>query len=220
MDQPQWLEDLATVDRAIYAAIAASSTPALDGAMARLSVAANYSRLSLASASLLALTRGKRGRRAAGLGLASVGVTATVVNLAIKPLGRRARPDRVAHEIPQARQVRMPKSASWPSGHTAAAFAFATGVSGVLPWDGGALHLLAAAVGYSRVHTGVHYPSDVILGALTGAVISHVVVSRAPEDRRRRGPALGGPRARLRGAPPMASGPDAPPRSGPEAPRA
>jgi membrane-associated phospholipid phosphatase len=182
MKQPQWLEDLATVDRAIYAAIAASHTPALDGAMARLSVAANYSRLSLTSAALLALTRGKRGRRAAGLGLASVAVTATVVNVVIKPLGRRARPDPVAHEIPAARQVRMPRSASWPSGHTAAAFAFATGVSDVLPWDGAALYLLAAAVGYSRVHTGVHYPSDVILGGLIGTSISHVVVSRLTHD--------------------------------------
>jgi undecaprenyl-diphosphatase len=182
MKRPQWLDDLVTVDRAVYAAIAASPTPALDGAMARLSVAANYSRLSLTSAALLALTRGKPGRRAAGRGLASVGVTATVVHVAIKPLGHRARPDRTMHEIPQARQVRMPKSASWPSGHTAAAFAFATGVSDELPWDGAALHLLAAAVGYSRVHTGVHYPSDVILGALIGESISHVVVSRLARD--------------------------------------
>jgi undecaprenyl-diphosphatase len=182
MKQPQWLKDLGTVDRAIYAAIAASPTPALDGAMARLSVAANYSRLSLASATLLAFTRGKHGRRAAGLGLASVAVTSAVVNVAIKPLGRRARPDPTAHEVPEARQVRMPKSASWPSGHTAAAFAFATGVSDELPWDGAALHLLAAAVGYSRVHTGVHYPSDVILGALIGETISHVVVSRLAPD--------------------------------------
>jgi undecaprenyl-diphosphatase len=150
--------------------------------MARLSVAANYSRLSLASSALLATTRGERGRRASRLGLASVAVTATVVNLAIKPLGRRARPDRVANEIPEARQVRMPKSASWPSGHTAAAFAFATGVSDVLPWDGAGLHLLAAAVGYSRVHTGVHYPGDVILGALIGAAISHVVVDHLTDD--------------------------------------
>jgi membrane-associated phospholipid phosphatase len=182
MNQPQWLQDLATVDRAIYAAIAASPTPALDGAMARLSVAANYSRLSLASSALLASTRGERGRRASWLGLASVGATSTVVNVAIKPLGRRARPDRAAHELPEARQVRMPGSASWPSGHTAAAFAFATGVSDVLPWDGAALHLLAAAVGYSRVHTGVHYPGDVILGALIGAVVSHVVVGRLKRD--------------------------------------
>jgi membrane-associated phospholipid phosphatase len=181
--QPAWLKDLGTVDRAVYGAVAASPTPALDGAMARLSVAANYSRLSLASALALALTRGDRGRRAGKLGIASLAVTAAVVNVAIKPLGRRARPDRAANTVPQARQVRMPGSASLPSGHTAAAFAFATGVSDVLPWDGAALHLLAAAVGYSRVHTGVHYPSDVIVGALVGAMISHLVVDRVDRPR-------------------------------------
>jgi undecaprenyl-diphosphatase len=178
MNRPEWLQDLGTVDRAVYSAIAASPTPSLDRAMARLSVAANYSRLSLGSALALSVTRGAQGRAASKAGLASVTVTATVVNLAIKPLGRRSRPDPAAHTVPQARRVRMPKSASLPSGHTAAAFAFATGVSDVLPWEGAALHVLAAAVGYSRVHTGVHYPSDVIVGALAGTIISHFVVDR------------------------------------------
>ena len=40
------------------------------------------------------------------------------------------------------------------------------------------LHLLAAVVGYSRVHTGVHYPSDVIVGALTGTIVSRIVSDR------------------------------------------
>jgi undecaprenyl-diphosphatase len=182
MKEPRWLHDLGTVDQAVYAAIAASPTPSLDGAMARLTVAANYSRLSIASAALLTLTRGKKGRQAATRGLASLAATSTIVNVAVKPLGRRARPDRELHQVPVARHVKMPGSASWPSGHTAAAFAFATGVSQVLPWDGGALRLLAAAVGYSRVHTGVHYPSDVLLGALGGAMISHVVVRYFEND--------------------------------------
>jgi membrane-associated phospholipid phosphatase len=176
-----WLQDLETVDRVVHAAIAHSPTPTLDGAMERLSVAANYSRLSLASGAMLAVARGRRGRRAAQLGFASVAVTATIVNLAIKPLGNRRRPDRGAFPGPRARRarrVRMPASRSMPSGHTASAFAFATGVSHVLPWDGALLHLLAAAVGYSRVHTGVHYPSDVIFGALTGTVVSHLVLAR------------------------------------------
>ena len=48
----------------------------------------------------------------------------------------------------------------------------------MLPWDGAVLHLLATVVGYSRVHTGVHYPSDVIVGALTGTIVSRVVVDK------------------------------------------
>jgi membrane-associated phospholipid phosphatase len=173
-----WLADAAAVDQAVYAAIAATPTPTLDRAMARVSEAANYSRLSLAAAAVLAATRGRDGRRAAGLGLAAVGVTATVVNVAIKPLSRRRRPDRVAVGVPAARQVPMPRSASLPSGHAAAAFAFATGVARVLPWDGAALQALAVLVGYSRVHTGVHYPGDVVLGAVAGTVLGGVTANR------------------------------------------
>ena len=53
-----WIEDAERVDIAIYAAVARTPTPALDGAMSRLSRAADYSRLSLIAAALLALTGG------------------------------------------------------------------------------------------------------------------------------------------------------------------
>ena len=124
----RWQDDLERVDVALYAAIAQTPTPTLDRAMARLSNAADYSRLSLASAAILAATGGRRGRRAAAIGLTSVGVTAALVNLGMKPLGRRARPDRAVERVPVARHVRMPSSTSFPSGHSATAFAFATGV--------------------------------------------------------------------------------------------
>src|SRR5581483_7955915 len=149
-----WLDEAERVDVAVYAAIARASTPRLDAALARLSRAADYSRLSLASAAVLALAGGGAGRRAAVSGLAAVGVTATIVNALLKPMGRRSRPDRVAQEVPIARQVRMPISSSFPSGHSAAAFAFATGVGHVWPAPAIPLRALAAAVTYSRVHTG------------------------------------------------------------------
>ena len=104
--------------------------------MRRLSNAADYSRLSIASGALLAVAGGPRGRRAAATGLASVAATSAFVNLVVKPLGRRPRPDREAEEVPAARHVRMPASRSFPSGHTAAAVAFAGGVGNVLPWSG------------------------------------------------------------------------------------
>jgi membrane-associated phospholipid phosphatase len=168
----RWLEDAERIDVAVYAAIAATPTPALDRAMGRLSRAADYSRLSIVSAALLALTGGRPGRRAAGTGLACVAVTATVVNLVVKPLSRRRRPDRAAQNVPLARHVRMPASTSLPSGHSAAAFAFATGVGQVMPVAAVPLRALAALVAYSRVHTGVHYPGDVLVGALLGTVLS------------------------------------------------
>ena len=119
-----WIQDAERLDVAIYAAVAATSTPNLDAAMSRLTRAANYSRLSVGAAALLAVAGGRTGRRAAGRGLASLAVTATVVNVAIKPLARRRRPDRVAGDVPLARHVRMPVSRSFPSGHAAAAFGF------------------------------------------------------------------------------------------------
>jgi undecaprenyl-diphosphatase len=169
-----WLADAERIDVALYAAIAQTPTPALDRGMARLSRAADYSRLWLVSAALLAATGGRRGSRAAKMGLASVGVAASVVNLGLKPLGHRRRPDRAVEQVPVARHVRMPSSTSFPSGHSASAFAFSTGVGQVLPPAAIPLRALAALVAYSRVHTGVHYPGDVVAGALMGTTLAQL----------------------------------------------
>lgn len=186
----RWLEDLERVDIAIYAAVARTPTPALDRAMSRLSDAANYSRISLSAAAALAVVGGRPGRRAAVAGLVATGVTSATVNLAAKRLMPRRRPDRVGEEVPIARHVQMPVSRSFPSGHSAAAFAFATGVGHVLPPVGAPLRILAAAVGYSRVHTGVHYPGDVVVGGLMGTVIAQMtnhVLDRSTRSGRRPG---------------------------------
>jgi membrane-associated phospholipid phosphatase len=62
-------------------------------------------------------------------------------------------------------------SSSFPSGHTTAAFALATSVSMAYPkWYVIAPSFLwAGAVGYSRMDLGVHYPSDVLAGAIIGS---------------------------------------------------
>lgn len=169
-----WLRELVRIDVALYATIAGTPTPALDESMRRLSQAADYSRLSIASATTLALTGGATGRRAAIFGLTSVAVTATVVNIAVKPLSQRRRPNRTAEQVPLGRQVRMPVSKSFPSGHSAAAFAFATAVGTVMPTAAIPLRALATLVAYSRVHTGVHYPGDVLGGALMGTALAQI----------------------------------------------
>jgi membrane-associated phospholipid phosphatase len=69
-------------------------------------------------------------------------------------------------------------SLSFPSGHTSSAFALATSLSLTMPkWYVIApAYLYASAVGYSRMHLGVHYPSDIVAGALVGtgsAYLSH-----------------------------------------------
>lgn len=181
-----WLADARAVDQAVYAAIARTPTPSLDRGMSVLSRAANYSRLSMASAAVLALVGGRRGRQAAVQGLVSVAVTSAVVNVVVKRVGRRQRPNRAGEEVPIARQVRMPTSLSFPSGHSAAASAFATGVGNRLPVVAVPLHALAGAVGYSRVHTGVHHPSDVVVGSVLGTVLAQLATRAMDHYRDRR----------------------------------
>ncbi len=171
------LEDAERVDHAVYRVIAGTPTPTLDAAMRRLSRAADYSKLSFSSAALLALAGGATGRRAAVSGLASVTATSAAVNLVVKPMARRRRPNRVEDGVPTKRRVAMPTSASLPSGHTAAAVAFASGAGRVAPLTSIPLHGLAALVGYSRVHTGVHFPGDVVAGALIGAVVADLAAT-------------------------------------------
>ncbi|MFM8763008.1 MAG: phosphatase PAP2 family protein [Solirubrobacterales bacterium] len=164
------LARLHRLDVAAYEAMTAHHSPRLDRALAAISEAANLSKPWNATAALLARAGGPRGRRAALHGIGSVAVASAVVNLALKPLWPRTRPDRSA--VHPGRHVPMPTSTSFPSGHSASAVAFATGVGSVMPVAGALLALPAATVAYSRIHTGVHYPGDVLVGSLTGFVLA------------------------------------------------
>jgi membrane-associated phospholipid phosphatase len=169
------LRELGAVDQAVYSVVAATPTPSLDGPLRRLSDAANNSVLWLAIAAGLGVAGGPAGRRAAVRGTVAIGVTSPLVNLAAKSAWSRQRPDRAGAGVPAGRDVRMPASASFPSGHAASGFAFAAAVGRDQPWLGMALRFLAAAVAYSRVHTGVHYPGDAVVGSLVGASAGQAV---------------------------------------------
>ena len=182
----QGLRELGAIDRAIYSAVASTPTPTLDEPLRRLSDAANNSRLWLAIAAGLAVAGGEAGRRSAVRGTLAIGITSALVNLAAKSVWSRQRPDRAGAGVPGQRNVRMPASTSFPSGHAASGFAFASAIGRDQPSLGFALQFLAAAVAYSRVHTGVHYPGDVVVGSLIGAGSGQTVaglMDRLPFDR-------------------------------------
>ncbi len=176
-----WLRDAQRIDLAVQEAISRTPTPSLDQDLNRLTRASNYWRLWLGSAAILSATRGARGRRAAATGLTSMAISSALANLMVKPLGGRRRPDQGS--VAAARLAPMPSSNSFPSGHSASAFGFATGVGSVLPMDAIPIRMLAAAVAYSRVHTGVHYPADAIAGAFLGTTVGQAT-ARALDHRR------------------------------------
>jgi membrane-associated phospholipid phosphatase len=186
-DARGWVREADRLDVAVYAAIAATPTPTLDAALRRLSRAADHSKLWVGCSAPLAAFGGSRGRRAAANGLLSVALTSAVVNLVLKPVGHRRRPDRRTHDVPISRQVPMPRSTSWPSGHAASAAAFATGAGWAWPGMGAPIGTLAALVSYSRVHTGVHYPADVIAGTVSGSALAPLAVTALDRVRRRAG---------------------------------
>lgn len=171
------LLELGRLDRAVYGAVADTPTPTLDEPLRRLSNAANFSKLWIGTAAGLAVLGGKPGRHAAVTGMVAVGLASAVVNQGIKRLYPRERPDREGEEVPEDRHVKMPESTSFPSGHSASGFAFATAVASQLPVVGAGLRFLAGAVAYSRVHTGVHYPGDAVVGSIVGAGIGGMVAA-------------------------------------------
>jgi undecaprenyl-diphosphatase len=152
---------------------------------------ANFSRPWVITAGFLAVFGGPHGRRAALAGLAAVGATSLVVNQPMKLIGERHRPDRNGLGVPQQRWVTMPPSTSFPSGHSASAAAFAVAIGDLLPALKLPLRGAASIVAFSRVYTGVHYPSDVLVGATVGALLGRVASTVARRARGAPGPAAG-----------------------------
>ncbi|SET54542.1 phosphatase PAP2 family protein [Geodermatophilus poikilotrophus] len=136
----------------------------------RLTTAADHGRLWTVAGVLMALRRGAP-RRGAVRGLASMAVSSGLVNTALKPVFGRRRPDLGAHPVHRLLQQAM-TTHSFPSGHSSSAGAFVTGVALECPAAGVVLAPLALAVGYSRVHVGVHYPGDVVAGLAVGAAVA------------------------------------------------
>ncbi|MGH3940823.1 MAG: bifunctional phosphatase PAP2/diacylglycerol kinase family protein [Pseudonocardiaceae bacterium] len=170
----RWLrrrcDDVHEVDLTISRWIGQLPPSSLDTAMKGLSTAANHSVLWFAIAAAMATRKGAA-RRAALRGVLSIAATSFTANAVLKPLMPRHRPP--ARDLPGYQAlVDLPTSSSFPSGHAASAAAFLTAVTLEYPKAGLAIAPLAGAVAYSRVHVGVHWSSDVVVGAAVGSGIA------------------------------------------------
>ena len=155
----------------------------LDVVMPVISWTANHGEIWILLALVLLLMRRQRKHGAA----VACGLVLDLVacNLILKPLIGRIRPFVVNPDI--VLLIPPPGDASFPSGHTAASFAavFALKASGSPLWKPALV--LAVLIAFSRLYLYVHWPSDVLGGALLGAAVGWAgdKLAAAAAERRR-----------------------------------
>lgn len=126
-------------------------------------------------------------RRAGAMMAVSLILETILCNVILKPAAARIRPFDVNTGIQLL--IREPKDFSFPSGHTGASFAAASALffAGSRAWSfAGALAVL---IGFSRLYLYVHYPTDVLGGALLGIMtgwLADRLIRRADKGRGRR----------------------------------
>lgn len=122
--------------------------------------------------------------------------SADLLATALKGVFERPRPfETLAHADPL---LGATVAGSMPSGHAATSFAGAVVLTALLRRGGPVFFLLAAAIAFSRVYVGVHYPLDVLAGAVLGAAVGAAVALLVLRTPRRTSGAL----PRSGGAPP------------------
>ena len=82
--------------------------------------------------------------------------------------------------------VPMPHGHSFPSGHAATSFACATVLAAAAPRWRVAFYSLAVLIAFSRLYNGVHFPLDVIAGAVLGVAIGIGIRALRPREALRR----------------------------------
>src|SRR5215218_6941425 len=143
-------------------------SPGLEGAAVALGKAGNNGLIWFVLGAALAIIDSSRWE--AWLICALLGPVAIGLNYGIKLAVRRPRP--VLEGLPPLGGA--PSSLSFPSAHAASSFACATAMTRIAP-EAAVLFILAAALAAGRPYLGMHYPSDVLGGAVIGTVLGLVV---------------------------------------------
>lgn len=153
----------ASLDLSIVRGANSFGAPALDLPMAVLSN--NY--FLMASPIALAVAADHTQFKAPAAALVAEGLAATSVSL-LKPIFARPRPFTADPSLrtPSGHWPEDPNSL--PSGHSAISFAAATAIADLQPDYAWPAYGLAALISYSRMYNGVHYPTDLLAGALLG----------------------------------------------------
>jgi membrane-associated phospholipid phosphatase len=160
---------LDAVDRAVESWAAARRTGQLDAVAHALSSLADRSRLWVGVGALRAALDGRRGRLLAVRAITIVAVESALIHLVVKRLFQRTRP---AVDVSLRFGARRPPSSSFPSGHAASAATAALLLAdGDREWTV-ALGVLATAVAWSRVQTGLHHATDAVAGMALGAGVA------------------------------------------------
>jgi undecaprenyl-diphosphatase len=106
--------------------------------------------------------------------LVAADLAADGLSLVLRQWIGRLRPPLVYPEPPPL--VATPHTGSFPSEHSATAFACATVIAWAAPRLAVPAFVLAALVAWSRVYVGVHWPLDVLGGAALGVLVSTVLL--------------------------------------------
>jgi undecaprenyl-diphosphatase len=122
---------------------------------------------------LIGVARARRPgpRRAAAIrGVVFSGVVTPAVNATLKSVVGRSRPQADSpHRLP----VRIPRTASFPSGHALAAWCAATMLAEDDPWAP-AYYAMAGAISFSRLHVRLHHATDVVAGSILGVLLGRL----------------------------------------------
>ena len=156
--------------------------PVADMVMVGLSIIGRGGAVWIAIA-LVLVALGRSRMREAAVVFAALGLAFVMTDLVVKPLVARARP--FEGSVTMRVIDRRPLTYSFPSGHAASAVAGAITLSRLWPTGRLVLWALATLAALSRIYVGVHYPLDVIGGAVLGVacawLVQHSPIARVRE---------------------------------------